>query len=148
MSMRVTVSKPRRSPFGPYRAKTIAATWAAEISPLITAALKEKAPVAKEHGGRLRDSIRHVQVDTPGGVTLTFTANVPYAKWVLDGTSPHEIRPKTKQALFWPGAAHPVAVVNHPGTKPNDFPLRAITPLIPEIQARYKRIAVDELGGE
>lgn len=148
MSMRVTVSKPRRGLFGPYRAKTIAATWAAEVGPLVLAALKEAAPVAKENGGRLRDSIRKEQVNAGGGVTITFTANVPYAKWVLEGTSPHEIRPRTKQALFWPGADHPVAVVNHPGTRPNDFPRRAITPKLPELQGRYRQIAIEAIGGE
>jgi hypothetical protein len=146
--MRVTVSRPRRSLFGPYRAKTIAAAWAAEVGPMVLAALKEKSPVAKENGGRLRDSIRNEQANTPGGVTLTFTAQVPYAKWVLEGTAPHEIRPREKRALFWPGADHPVAVVNHPGTQPNRFPERAITPLIPVIRARYKEIAVEAMEGE
>jgi hypothetical protein len=34
------------------------------------------------------------------------------------GTPPHLIRPKDKKALSWPGAAHPVKVVHHPGTRP------------------------------
>ena len=29
--------------------------------------------------------------------------------------------PKDKKALYWPGAAHPVRKVNHPGSKANDF---------------------------
>ena len=32
-------------------------------------------------------------------------------------TKAHKIRPKRAKALWWPGAAHPVAVVNHPGSK-------------------------------
>ena len=31
-------------------------------------------------------------------------------------TKAHVIRPKVKRALFWPGAAHPVKKVNHPGS--------------------------------
>lgn len=31
---------------------------------------------------------------------------------------PYTIRPKKKKALFWPGARHPVAFVNHPGSRP------------------------------
>jgi phage virion morphogenesis protein len=31
-------------------------------------------------------------------------------------TKAHTIRPKNKRALFWPGAAHPVRSVNHPGS--------------------------------
>ena len=33
------------------------------------------------------------------------------------GTRPHTIRPRRKRALSWPGAAHPVRVVRHPGVK-------------------------------
>ena len=31
-------------------------------------------------------------------------------------TAPRTIRPKRKKALYWPGAAHPVARVDHPGS--------------------------------
>lgn len=34
------------------------------------------------------------------------------------GTRPHIIRPVRARALYWPGAAHPVRQVNHPGTRP------------------------------
>ena len=37
-------------------------------------------------------------------------------------TSAHEIRPRDPQgSLFWPGAAHPVQVVMHPGTHEQPF---------------------------
>lgn len=42
------------------------------------------------------------------------------AAWIEFGTKPHVIRPRTKQALYWPGAAHPVAKVRHPGTAPTE----------------------------
>lgn len=44
-----------------------------------------------------------------------------YAIFVHEGTKPHMIFPKTAKALYWPGAAHPVKKVSHPGTKPNRF---------------------------
>jgi hypothetical protein len=47
--------------------------------------------------------------------------DVPYAKYVIGGTRPHDIYPRDKQALFWAGAEHPVRMVHHPGTKPNPF---------------------------
>lgn len=33
------------------------------------------------------------------------------------GKGKYTIRPRRKRALFWPGAAHPVRVVRHPGVK-------------------------------
>jgi len=33
------------------------------------------------------------------------------------GSPPHEIWPRKKKALWWPGLKHPVAMVNHPGFK-------------------------------
>jgi hypothetical protein len=42
------------------------------------------------------------------------------------GTSPHVIKPVNKRALYWPGAAHPVASVNHPGTRAQPFMRPAI----------------------
>ena len=40
-----------------------------------------------------------------------------YAPHVEFGTRPHTIRPRRARALFWPGAAHPVKSVSHPGTR-------------------------------
>ncbi|OKJ06822.1 HK97 gp10 family phage protein [Kitasatospora sp. CB01950] len=72
--------------------------------------------------GRLRSSIRAIPV---GGGRFTYTVtvgtNVEYASDVEYGTAPHVILPKNKKALYWKGAAHPVARVNHPGTRPYPF---------------------------
>jgi bacteriophage HK97-gp10 putative tail-component len=40
-----------------------------------------------------------------------------YAQFVEEGTRPHLIGPRRKRALYWPGAAHPVRVVHHPGSR-------------------------------
>ena len=37
------------------------------------------------------------------------------------GSRSHVIRPRNKQALAWPGADHPVAKVEHPGTPEQPF---------------------------
>lgn len=37
------------------------------------------------------------------------------------GTNPHTIYPRTRKALWWPGAKHPVSKVNHPGTPAQPF---------------------------
>lgn len=50
----------------------------------------------------------------------------PVGRFVEYGTRPHDIYPRNKQALYWPGARHPVSVVHHPGTRPNPFLERAL----------------------
>lgn len=50
----------------------------------------------------------------------------PYFDIVVGGSSPHDIYPLSKKALYWPGADYPVKHVYHPGTAPNDYPSRAI----------------------
>ena len=71
--------------------------------------------------GRLRSSIVH-RIGGGGRLTdITVGTNVSYAADVEYGTAPHVITPKNRKALYWPGAAHPVAKVNHPGTRPRPF---------------------------
>jgi len=50
----------------------------------------------------------------------------PYWYFPEFGTNPHIILPRVKKALFWPTAAHPVAVVQHPGTPEMAYMRRAL----------------------
>lgn len=68
--------------------------------------------LARVNTGRLKASI----VSEVVGLTLRVSTDVPYWRYVEYGTGPHIIRPNSKRALYWPGADHPVAYVNHPGT--------------------------------
>src|SRR3954470_5658671 len=68
---------------------------------------------------------------------LRWFPTASYAPYVEFGTRPHTILPKDKKALYWPGAAHPVRRVNHPGTKPNAFMERIIAASQPEIDASF-----------
>lgn len=43
-------------------------------------------------------------------------------------TRPHIIRPTLKKALAWPGGAHPVRMVRHPGSR---IPARPFFPFLP-----------------
>jgi hypothetical protein len=68
--------------------------------------------------GRLRDSLRaecHDKVLRVGSLDCNYATDVEM------GTSPHVIKPRFKQALYWEGADHPVARVNHPGTPPMPY---------------------------
>ncbi len=68
---------------------------------------------------------------------LRWFPTASYAPFVEFGTKPHMIVPKDKQALYWPGAAHPVRSVNHPGTKPNQFMERIVDASKDEINAQF-----------
>ncbi|MCY4548123.1 MAG: phage virion morphogenesis protein [Defluviicoccus sp.] len=65
--------------------------------------------------GRLRSSIAY----NVTGDGMEVGTNVVYAAIHQFGgrTRPRVIRPRHKRALFWPGARHPVAKVEHPGSE-------------------------------
>lgn len=52
--------------------------------------------------------------------------SVEHAIFVEEGTAPHVIEPNSAEALYWPGAQHPVARVNHPGTPATHFMRNAL----------------------
>ena len=84
----------------------------------VTAEAKRLCPV---NHGRLRGSIRwRIDADAKGPVGIVGT-DVEYAIFVHEGTTAHGIDPVNAQALWWEGAQHPVAHVNHPGTKGTPF---------------------------
>ena len=81
--------------------------------------IKKEAPYDQ---GRLKRSIR---VDTRMHDTFSIITGyydesvAPHGDFVLMGTKPHVITPKSKKALKTPYGVF--KKVNHPGTKPNDF---------------------------
>ena len=62
--------------------------------------------------GGLKDSITRIVGDD----MLQLGTAKEYAEYFQFPTRAHTIRPRSAQALFWPGAAHPVREVRHPGT--------------------------------
>ncbi|MEU6229982.1 HK97-gp10 family putative phage morphogenesis protein [Streptomyces sp. NPDC047042] len=79
---------------------------------------RRRAPVDT---GRLRSSVVSRAETSGRSIGYVVGSNVNYAAAVEFGTAPHVIKPKYKQALYWPGAARPVAQVNHPGTRAQPF---------------------------
>lgn len=71
-----------------------------------------------KRSGRLHDSLR---AEVSRKVLRVGSLDCNYATDVELGTAPHVIVPRNKKALYWPGAAHPVARVNHPGTAPQPY---------------------------
>lgn len=86
--------------------------------------------------GTLKASI-HVESITADGLGATATVatggeSSEYAIPVHEGSVAHEIRAKNGKALAWPGGAHPVKAVMHPGAAPTKYleaPLLANRPL-------------------
>lgn len=155
MSIEIKVTGSKVS-FARWAFKPMAATWRSRIAPTVLVALKEEAPVYKfddpqlsrgQKPGDLRNSIK---LDSVGGsigegISMTFISDVPYATYVVTGTRGHEITPSRASLLHWirGGESHFRAFVDHPGTKPNDFPKRAIDRVKPEI-GRTLEVTVNE----
>jgi len=89
----------------------------------------------------LQGSIQMRPATIRGGIVtgLWGSFQVNYALYVHEGTRPHIIRPRTKKALFWKGAAHPVKLVHHPGTKPNRFLSEAADIAYPGLPGRVSK---------
>ena len=68
--------------------------------------------------GMLRKSI-YAQLIGRGRAAVG--SNLPYARAVHDGRKALTIRPRTKKALFWPGAKHPVKAVRQKARKGKPF---------------------------
>ncbi len=95
--------------------------WDFQLSPLRDL-LATFAPIAT---GALRGDLRRPSTTTTNQdkTEITIEIKPPNLSWqyarIQDegGTTPaHEIKPRFKKALFWKGASHPVAKVNHPGS--------------------------------
>ena len=82
--------------------------------------IRKEAPV--DHG-RLAGSFQLSQLDD---FAWKIWSGVHYALAVHEGTDPYVIRPVNKKALYWAGADHPVAKVNHPGIRANPYATRAM----------------------
>ncbi|MFD1832407.1 HK97-gp10 family putative phage morphogenesis protein [Streptomyces desertarenae] len=100
---------------------------------------RRRAPVDT---GRLRSSIVHRMENRGRSVSYSVGTNVNYAAAVEFGTAPHVIVPKNRKALYWPGAAHPVAKVNHPGTAARPFLRPAI-----ELTEQFFRKNLSQIRG-
>jgi hypothetical protein len=92
--------------------------------------------------GTLKRSI--ISQMTGEATGLVGSRGVPYARIQDIGgtTPPHIIRARYAQALYWPGAAHPVKSVNHPGSKipGNRYLSNAVADGLDEFNAELRRL--------
>lgn len=78
-----------------------------------------------------------------------------YARIIDEGgkTRPHTIRPRAAQALYWPGAEHPVKKVDHPGSKirGQNYMQKIVDKSRPEIEQTFNKITrrlLDEVASD
>jgi hypothetical protein len=74
-----------------------------------------------------------IEMEGLGFIIYSFA---PEFVWVIEGTKAHEILPVNAEALYWPGALHPVKRVWHPGTIANDYMGLALMDSIFEVETR------------
>lgn len=90
----------------------------AQLRALVWPATKKSGGAPLKRSGALWQSIR---IATLTDDRVEVGTDRPYAPYHQFGADPYTIRPKNKKALAWPGAAHPVGKVNHPGFPPRPF---------------------------
>jgi hypothetical protein len=112
--------------------------WAASVEPAATAIMKARAPFRT---GALRQGISSRIESEPGSTQVVIYGTASYLPYVLGGTQPHVITARNARALRWTGRGG-IGVsfarsVNHPGTKPDDFPEQAMAIVTPAILSRF-----------
>lgn len=96
--------------------------------------------VLGRRSGRLNRSVNTRFVDSASSSTASVGTSVSYGRiWELTGSKAFTIVPTNKQALFWPGAAHPVKSVFHPAQSPRPFLKPALDEMRPTIRATLDR---------
>lgn len=129
MSLTMSVSGADRSLKFDWKAASEA--WAADVQPLASRAMRLQSPFRT---GRLRQGIGSRLEPSAGSMWVVIYGTASYLPYVLGGTGPHVIAARNAKALRWianngHGGVMFAKSVQHPGTKPNNFPERAISPL-------------------
>jgi HK97 gp10 family phage protein len=72
-----------------------------------------------------------------------------YAKAVVEGTAPHEIRPANGRVLVFMVAGKKVftPIVHHPGTKPNPFMKNALKEAQSKVDATFAELWLELVSG-
>ena len=106
--------------------------WSAQVTPLAGQLLRASTPVgAGPTAGRMRQSVTPREEMSAAALMVVFYTTVPYAGYVLGGTKAHPIAARNAKALRWldnrgHGPVRFARSVQHPGTKANPFPEKAL----------------------
>lgn len=121
MSVDVRIDQGRLSRFLRLRGGVVERRLAARARRVVAIA-KAEAP------GSMPDYIGFRVVEGANGLQAVITCDHPATRYVLDGTRPHIIRPRRAKALRFEVGGEVVyaQLVRHPGTRPNNFLIRAL----------------------
>lgn len=110
----------------PQAAGALARRGSAEIVRLVT--LRTAARAAALAPGHMGHTVRPILKGTKSSPLGIVMVDHPAASYVLNGTKPHPIYPRNKKALRFTTGGRVVfaRMVNHPGTKPNNFLMKAM----------------------
>ena len=78
--------------------------------------IREAQATAPRDTGEYARGFERSRIRVRGAAGVRVTATAAHSAIVEFGSRPHVIEPHNGQALAWPGGAHPVRRVNHPGT--------------------------------
>lgn len=99
---------------------------------------------APKKTGQFASGIRFRTTQEGDAVSLSVSSPQPLGKWIVQGTKPHVITPRGQgyPLRFTVGGTTVFAYrVQHPGTKPNNYPKRAVDQLRPEMSRVLSRIS-------
>jgi hypothetical protein len=143
------------SPLDTFNLSKALIEWADEVGPAIRTQLKEKTPVYQAPaadplpapGGRMRDSETYTRSSGAAAVTMNFVAHVPYARYVVRPTVPHEIHAVAARYLHYYDdvAEHFARRVLHPGTAGNPFPRLVLDDMHDEIISNLRSRISEQL---
>lgn len=126
---------------------TAASEAADRIAPTIRDALKVAAPYAPGGGHKhLRDSFTWKRETSTETMRLTFFAGVPWARYVLEGTSAHVVRPRAARALHWDDVFSMSAHI--PAHPANHFPDKAWRSVAEVVKAEFASSIRDAIGSD
>jgi hypothetical protein len=134
-----------------------AGRWAKASGPIAREAIRKRAPVGKTvnargkqaRSGALKDSVADRYSSSAGVSRVEIGTSASYASFVVKGTGPHVIVPRNARVLYFQvgGVGVFARRVNHPGTRANDFPGRAMKAVLPGIRTSFTEIMREAMGG-
>jgi hypothetical protein len=122
---------------------TVIKAWADHVGPRLAQRVATEAP---KGSGALKHSISYRRTVT--GLQVVSSAH--YATYVSYGTGPHPIDPVHARVLHWVDKKSGTEVfamhVDHPGTRPNPYPQRALIAMKAEITGTLGVLASGHLA--